>query len=290
MIRIGMIGTENSHAYAFSKIINAPEDPGGKRYPDVEVVGVYGPDLDSAQRIVAEAGAKFVADSPEEFFGKVDAMFVHCRKGSLHYQYALPFIEKGMPVFIDKPFTSDVAQAQALVAAARKSGSPLYGGSGCKLSYDVLMLKHRVATLRKSGEFITASMNFSADPESIYDGFFFYSPHLTEMALTIFGQDVQSVKALEKNGTRIVIARYADFDVTLNYTKDSSATSALLFAKSGNTYREIDGSLSYEHEVEATIGMLRTGKMPIPFEELVRPVELISAIEKSLKTGEEVKV
>ena len=31
-----------------------------------------------------------------------------------------------------------------------------------------------------------ASMNFAADLESEYDGFHFYAPHLTEMALTMF--------------------------------------------------------------------------------------------------------
>ena len=46
MIRIGIIGTENSHAMAFAQAINLPDENGEMRFPDVRVVGVYGPDLE----------------------------------------------------------------------------------------------------------------------------------------------------------------------------------------------------------------------------------------------------
>lgn len=94
MIRIGIIGTENSHAMAFSKIINLPDPTtGALAYPDARVVGVYGPDPDSARQVAEAAKVDFIADDPAEFFGKVDAMIVTSRRGSVHAQYARPFIE-----------------------------------------------------------------------------------------------------------------------------------------------------------------------------------------------------
>lgn len=131
MLKIGIIGTENSHAMAFSKIINLPDPVTGTlAYPDARVVGVYGPDLDSAHMVAEKAKVDFIADSPSDFFGKIDAMIITCRRGSVHSQYARPFIKAGMPVFLDKPITADYAQAQELIALAKEKNSLLCGGVG----------------------------------------------------------------------------------------------------------------------------------------------------------------
>jgi predicted dehydrogenase len=295
MYRIGIIGTENSHAMAFSKIINRPDPETGKlRYPDVRIVGVYGPDEESTKRIMDEVGVDFIAKDPDEFHGKVDAMCVTCRKGSLHYKYAIPFVEKGLPVFVDKPFTSNTAEGERLIAAAKKSGAKLCGGSSARLVQDVVMLKNIVKRLIAKGEFISASLNYAADPASEYDGFYFYSPHLTEIALEIFGKEVKSLLTLEKNGSRVSIWRYPGFDITLNYTKGTHESAALIFAQNCNIFREIDVghhvdiSLAYELEVEHLVHMIRTGEMPSSYEDLLLPVKMISAVEESVKTGKEI--
>ena len=291
MYKLGIIGTENTHAMAFSKIINLPDPTTGELlYPDVKVVGVYGPDEDSAQAILNEAGAEFMAKSPDEFLGKVDAMLITSRKGSLHNGFAMPFVEKGMPLFIDKPFTSDVAEAEKLIEAAKKSGSKLCGGSGCRLAYDILMLQNSVSSSTASGDMVSASMNYAADPTSEYDGFYFYAPHLTEMALAAFGEDVRSVYATENNGSRLSIWNYDSFSVSLHYTKGTFASSAIIYSKTGNIIRNIDNSLIYRHEVDHFVHMLRTGEMPQSYESLVLPVRMIAAVEESIKTGQVIKI
>ncbi len=189
-------------------------------------------------------------------------------------------------MFIDKPFTVDIAQSEELVRIAKEKNIPLGGGSGCKFAYDVLMLQNSVKTLKAADEFVTGTINFAADPESEYDGFFFYSPHLTEMALAVFGYDPKSLLALEKNGSRTCILRYENYDVTLNYTKGTSASTGVVIG----TVREIDISLIYLQEVEAFIDTLRTGKMHHTYEQLIAPVKVINAIEASIREGREVEI
>ena len=291
MIRIGIIGTESSHAMSFAKIINLPDPKTGRcRYENARVVGVYGADMETASAIMDQTQVDFIAEKPEDFFGKVDAMMVTSRCGSVHYQYALPFIRKGIPLFVDKPFTSDYRQSVELIDEAKKNHALICGGSGCKYAYDVLMLQNSVQIGVMNQEFITGSVNFAAELDSIHDGFFFYSPHLTEIALTIFGYDMLSVKAIEKNGSVIVIARYQDYDITLNYTRDSEVSSCLLFTKNKNIYREIDISLIHEHESDKFIEMIETGRMPMSYEHLIKPVAVISAILESLKTQQEISI
>ena len=295
MYRIGIIGTENSHAMAFSKIFNLPDSETGKpRYPDFRVVGVYGPDPDSPRKIMDEAGVDFIAKDPAEFFGKVDAMCITSRKGSLHYKYALPFVEKGISVFVDKPFTSDPAEGEALIEAAKKSGAKLCGGSCARLIPDVQILKNIVKGLIGKGEFISASLNYAADPTSEYDGFHFYAPHLTEIVLEIFGKDLKSLATFEKKGSRISIWRYADFDITLNYTKGSRESGALIFANNCNIFRAIDLgnhtdiAMAYILELDHLVHMIHTGEIPRPYEDLLLPVKMISAVEESVKTRKEI--
>ena len=295
MYNIGIIGTENSHAMAFAKIINLPDPETGKlRYPDFRIAGVYGPDPDSPKKIMDEAGVDFIANDPKEFFGKVDAMSINCRKGSLHYKYAIPFAEKGMPLFIDKPFTSDTAEGLKLIEIAKKSGSLICGGSSARLVPDVAIIKKIVKRLISRDEFITASLNYAADTASEYDGFYFYAPHLTEIVLEIFGSQIKSLVAFEKNGSRISIWRYEGFDVTLNYTKGTHESGALIYAKNNNIYREIDVghhldiSVAYEAEIEHLVRMIRTGEMPTTYDDLLLPVKMISAVEESAKSGKEI--
>ena len=45
--------------------------------------------------------------------------------GATHADVALPYIEAGIATFIEKPMTTSVADAVRLVAAARRSGTPV---------------------------------------------------------------------------------------------------------------------------------------------------------------------
>ena len=298
MYRIGIIGTENSHAGNISRIINLPNPETGKlKYPDTRITGIYGPDPDSVKKIMDEVGVDYIAKEPEEFFGKVEAMCIVCRKGSLHEKYALPFIEKGIPVFIDKPFTSDVAEAESLIAAAKKSGARIYGGSILRIKQDVAILKNTVKCMIAKSEFISACLNGTADPSSEYDGFFFYSPHLTETALEIFGKEVRSIAAFDKNGDRTAVWRYDNFQVTLNYTVAGRDPAILIYGSKGNIYRDFnntdagsykDITLSQEILIENFLNMVHNGTMLYPYEDFVVPVKMISAINESVRTGKEI--
>jgi len=47
---------------------------------------------------------------------------------STHAEIALPFIERGLPVFIEKPMTTSVVSAKRLLAASKKHGTPVFVG------------------------------------------------------------------------------------------------------------------------------------------------------------------
>ena len=291
MYRIGIIGSENSHALGIAKSINLPDPETGKmKHPQLRVVGILGDTQAENQKLIDEGGVEFIADTAEVFFGKVDAMIVDYRKGSRHAAAIMPFVEAGLPCFVDKPFTIDMAQAYALVDAAAKSGAPIMGGSSCKLSGDVEAMAKLAADKTATGELLGAYMSFTADTNSKYDGLYFYGIHLVEMAMTVFGYDPISVIATQRDGVVSAILRYQNVDISLQFTRGTYTCTCSLIGSEACHYKEIDLGDGMENEISQFEQMLLTGKSPYGTEKLVVPVAVVSAIVEALETGREVQV
>ncbi len=291
MTRIGILGSDNSHALAFAKICNLPMENGEYRYPDVRITAIYGNDDDPKHtRDVAEQGKiEFIAEKPEDFMGRVDAVMVVYRKGSLHVPAILPFVEAGYPVWIDKPIAVSIEDVKRLQEAVERNNTLVTGGSTLKYNYEVLTLQNKV----KSGVLGTVTggaMNFPGDVDSPYDGLFFYGSHLCEMCLTIFGYDVKSVHASKLSHDNIcVAAKYEDKQVCLSY-QDLYNYTATVYGTEKSATMEIDASFIYRLGFEKWLEMLRTGRMPLSFDDLVQPVYMLNAIQKSIDEGREVTI
>ena len=281
MFRVGIIGSENSHAMAFSEIFNLNNK---EQYPDIQVVAIYGEDQAASEAVRDKCGA--VIMTPEEMLGKVDAVMVTSRDGALHAKYARPFIEAGIPAFVDKPLTRDVEDAVELMRLAKEKGVPIVGGSSLKYPEDLQGLKAVVEQGELRGADLAAPVSLVND----YGGFFFYAAHLVEMTMAIFGSNPQKVTAYRTKDAVTATVRFDGFDVTNHFNEGNYHYSATIYTKDQTVFKELDVSKIYQHECDAFARMLRTGEMEQTYEELVMPVAYIAAIEKAYETGEEQKI
>ncbi|NLY17916.1 MAG: Gfo/Idh/MocA family oxidoreductase [Clostridiaceae bacterium] len=289
MFRVGIIGSDNSHALAFSKLTNIKNELTGEyEFPDIRVTAIYGHDEKRTEEVAREGRIEFIAKDPKEMFSRVDAVMVVFRHGDLHAEYALPFVEAGIPTWIDKPFTIKISDAKKLIEAAEKNNTLLTGGSTCKYAYDIVMLKNSVENDKSFGEILSGVMNFPANPDSEYGGLFFYGPHLAEMLMNVFGYDVKSVITSESNGNIIAVAKYDRYHVVMNFTKEAPRYLGIIYGEKKTIVREIDISIVYRLGFAKFAEMLNTRKIPLPLNHLLAPVVLLNAIEKSLKTGREI--
>lgn len=284
MIKVGIIGAENSHATSFSTALNLPDAEGNFRYEDIKVVKAYG-EGDSAVLLAEKANIPQVTDSPDDF-DDCDAVMITTRRGSLHYKQIIKYIQKGMNVFIDKPYTVSVAEGEALVEAAKKSGSLVCGGSACKYAPDVVHMAEKVKELREKKLLKTATVNFNIFMDIEYDGFFFYAAHLIEIAFTLFGTDIISLQANRLGNTVIVNAVYEDIQVSLHFTEGVFESACTLYAKGGIIHQKFDISTIFDEELKVFVDMLRTKQQPFPLEEMIPPVAVADAIHRSYTTGE----
>lgn len=278
MFRVGIIGSENSHAMAFSKIFNQSGE-----YDDVRVVAIYGEDEEASQKIHDECGVEMM--KPEEMLGKVDAIMVTSRNGKFHPGYVHPFIEAGIPAFIDKPIANCGKEAEEIIALAREKGVPVMGGSSTKMVKDTLELKAAAEAAKAEGKLIGGHVFAPVSLINEYGDFYFYSSHLAEIALTIFGFHPVAVQAAaNKRGVAVVI-EYEDYAVTFSYTNGAYKYGATVLTTDSAVQKEIDISDCYQAEVAHFVHMLRTGEVPQCDHDIVFPVKLLNAIERAYTTG-----
>lgn len=253
-----------------------------------KVVGIFGLEKERTLQVAQSGGIEFIAEKSEDLIGKVDAVMVVFRHGDLHVKYALPFIEAGIPTWVDKPFTINNEDAIKLIEAAKENNTLLTGGSTCKYTHDITTIKSIVENGSRIGNVKSAVINFSAELENEYGGIYFYGAHLVEMTMAAFGYNPKSVVASENNGSVTAIVNYDNYQVTMKFIPGSTEYHAILFGENGTILREIDISTCYLKGFEEFVNMLRTGKLPIPLEHLYAPVELLNAVVKSYTEKAEV--
>ncbi|MCI8633265.1 MAG: Gfo/Idh/MocA family oxidoreductase [Lachnospiraceae bacterium] len=282
MYKVGIMGSENSHAMAFAEIFNLKKD----LYPDIEVVAVGGIDREASQKVQEKCHVAILAEKAEDMLGKVDAVMVTARDGKYHLGYARPFIEAGLPAFIDKPFTRSREEALELARLAQKHHVPLVGGSSVKYADGITELAEAI----KKGGVIAADVAAPVNLINEYGGFFFYASHLAEVTMALFGTAPCSVTACQTPKAVTATLRYEGYDVTNHFNEGCYHYSATIYQKEQTLFKELDISKIYERECDNFAHMLRTGKMDQTYEELMMPVCYMEAVEKAYQTGVEQKI
>ena len=130
MFKFGAITIDTSHPKAFAKKLAEGERG---RYIAVYNNGFRGEDEVNA---FAEFNNLKVCSSLEELADQVDIGMVHSCNWDKHLSYVAPFIERGKPVFIDKPLVGNLKDARKLVELVN-SGAKILGNSALRYCYEV---------------------------------------------------------------------------------------------------------------------------------------------------------
>lgn len=281
MRTIGIIGAENSHTVAIAKEINVR-----KKIPGFSLDYVWG-ETEEFARIAAKEGVipNVVAD-PEEMLGKVDAIICDHRHPKFHLDSVRSFVAEGIPTFVDKPFCHVTKKGEEFLAFAREKGTPVTSFSIASQQKSFLAIEEELKTI---GEINSGATYGPCDLNSEYGGVFFYGIHQVDMALHAFGYDVKRaflLKNIEGFATGQLL--YEDGKIiTLNLIKDGTRPFALTAVGSeGYVQRQI---VRDEHAhlsgVQMFTRMFETGVEPIPHDEILAPIRVLEALERSMETG-----
>ena len=284
-MKIGIIGTENSHTAAIAKVINVE-----KKIKGFSVDYVWG-EAEEFTKAAVEAGQiPNVVSKPKEMLGKIDALIVDHRHPKYHLRAAEPFIKEGISVFIDKPFCYRVDEGREFLKLAKK-----YKASVTSFSVvpEQASFRRFVKKLETAGKVLAGSTYGKCDLKRKYGGVFFYGIHQVDMALKAFGYNV-SKAVITKNGngaTGQLI--YSDGKiVNMHFIKEGChrfGISAVGTEKTVEQQITVDKSM-YLTGIKRFTRMFKTGIEPESYEHMLKPVQVLEALEKSVKSGQIEKV
>lgn len=136
-LRLGVIGMSegNGHPYSWSAIFNGynsdymkdcpfpviPDYLSKQKFPEDglshlgEVTHIWTQDKGISEHTAKSSRIKNVVNNVEDMIGEIDALLLARDDGENHLQMSLPFLKAGIPIFIDKPFATTVADAQQML-------------------------------------------------------------------------------------------------------------------------------------------------------------------------------
>jgi predicted dehydrogenase len=116
-VKVGVLGV-GKLGYHHARILRGMEE--------AELVGVLDADAARAEAVAAEFGVRAFAD-PDSLYGAADAAVIAVPT-SVHAEVALSGLERGVHLLVEKPITSTLAEADAMVRAADDAGVVLATG------------------------------------------------------------------------------------------------------------------------------------------------------------------
>lgn len=281
MYKIAILGVENTHANSFLSLIK--DDP---RFSDIEVVGVYTNEPRAAENIKEKFGV-YCAQSYDEFVGKIDGLVITARDGANHYKYAKPYIPSGIPMYIDKPFCYDEDEAMQFARELKAAGCRITGGTILIHAHFIKCLKECVKGNvygKTYGGFFRSPVNL----ENRYGGFFFYGQHLGQMIQEVFGYYPNSVVAERRDNIVNVNIKYDEYTVNGQYVDGnynyfaSISCENTTFGQAFPTTPDLSAT-----EFMGFYKLLKGEKMESSYQDIVATVNLVTAIDRAMKSGKE---
>lgn len=295
--KIAMLGMVdgNGHPYSWSAMFNgynkeAMEDCGfpviprylEKQPPETfgvrgaKITHVWCDDPEDAKKVARASLIPNIAEKPEDVIGKVDAVIIGTDKGWEHVWRAKPFIEAGLPVFIDKPLADNVGDLKTFIEW-HKAGARIMSSSSLRY---VKEYEPYFKSTYELGELRYINMTMNKTWER-------YGIHAMEPVYRITGPgyiSVQNTGGINNNIIHLTHGRGIDVNIASVY--DMAGTPIKIAGTHGSvTVPMSDSYYCFHKQLDVFVEYLETGVRPYPFEETIELMTIIIAGIRSREEG-----
>jgi predicted dehydrogenase len=219
-------------------------------------------------------------DKPEDMIGKVDAMLIEAVDGSVHRDRAKPFLEAGLPCFVDKPFACSLADAKAMADLAAKKKLVVWSASALRYAADVTSYMNDA----KHGPVLGV---VTWGPCSLHDrnpGLFHYGIHAVELLYTLMGPGCTRVSCEHQKDADVVTGTWSDGRTgTVRGTRKGPPVYGFVgFAEKGTQSVSVGTGVIYRELLKKVVEGFTTGKAPV---NIAVTLEMVAFIEAANKSG-----
>jgi len=299
MLKFGVIGMSsgNAHPYSWSAIINGRYDaeeitkvgyPGVSAYLDANkdtlgltgahVTHVWTQDRKISESIAKTTGIDYIVENLHDMADKVDAVLLLRDDPENHVEMAKPFLDAGIPLFVDKPLAITREDLTYFMDEYSK-GKLLISCSSMRYANECRSAKTDIASLGKIELVVGTGKK----------DWIKYAVHILEAIVAILDDPKPiSVKNVGKPEKDVVYIEYDNgIQVVLNIFMDIVPTFQLsLFGQKGWKLVDIKNSYSmFRDNIIEFIRSVQEGRSRLEFEKTVNIIRTIIAGKESLEQG-----
>lgn len=287
----------NGHPYSWSAIVNGYDPVAMARCPypvipqylgeqpsgsvgmsDVRVTHLWTDDPAEASNVAAAALIPHVVNAPEEVIGQVDAVMIATDDGFDHVRRARPFVEAGLPVFVDKPLATSMEDLTTFVRW-RAGGARILSSTGLRYA---AALDDCLARLPELGELRWLCGVTCKSWER-------YGIHLLEPLYRITGPGYESIRLESRRGLEVAHLQHSSgVQVTVPVIADGAPAfgSVQICGTAGYTQFRFGGTYhNFRRQLLTFVDFVRTGRAPFPYAETVELMILLIAGLRSRAAG-----
>lgn len=290
-LRLAMLGMieGNGHPYSWSAIVNGfdpaamaacpypvipkylgAQPAGTVRIPGARVTHVWTDNPDEAMAVARAALIPHVVAKPENVIGQVDAVMIATDDGFDHARRARPFVEAGLPVFIDKPLATSLDELRPFIGWQR-AGALLLSSSGLRYAAELEECRMHLDRLGALRWILGLSCKTWER----------YGIHLLEPMYRLVGPGFLSIRLESKPGIEIAhLVHRSGADLTLPVIADGGATFGRMqvVGTAGEaSFKFSDTYTNFRRQLVSFIEFVRTRTSPHPFEETVELMTILIA-------------
>ena len=170
-----------------------------RRIEGAEVVKVWDPHREWAERLAEVCSIADVTDTPEECATDVDAVVIVDDGSGDQWKYALHPLRNGIPTYCDKPLAMTAREAQSVADVVRETGTLFMSASSLRFVPDIVALKEKIGDLGDIPIVTSICGN-----ELVY-----YGIHALSMYYGVFGGGAVSCLNVGQPDRNVVRVRYA---------------------------------------------------------------------------------
>lgn len=285
-LRLGIIGTDTSHAIAFAGALNDPT--AANHIPGARIVIAFkggSPDIkESSSRVEKYAselrdkyGVRFVTSIPD-MCDAVDGILLESVDARTHLSQMKEAVKCHKPVFIDKPLASSLSDAREMARMATEFNVPWFTASSLRFS--------AIESLK--GKPVNGVIVWGPGPTEKHQqlDLTWYGIHAVEMLYTLMGQGCSEVTRTGSPEADVVTCRWKNGHLgTLRVDRPYSKFGAVVFREKNQVDALLDIKVDYVPLVRQIVQFMTTKTRPVPNAETLEMFQMMDAAQKSSDQG-----